>query len=47
MNIFGYAERYLKNENILKRYTADLLFRYVQLQLNELSEKIGKHDSFN
>ena len=44
MNLFGYAERYLKGENILKRYTADLLFRYVQLQLNELSEKLGKHD---
>ena len=44
MNLYGYAERYLKNENILKRYSADLLFRYVQIQLNELSEKLGKHD---
>ena len=36
----------MKNENILDRYTADLLFRYIQLQLNELSEKLTNFDSF-
>ena len=36
----------MKKENVLNRYSADLLFRYIQLQLNELSEKLTNLDSF-
>ena len=36
----------MKSENILDRYSADLLFRYIQLQLNELSEKLTNLDSY-
>ena len=36
----------MKKENVLDRYSADLLFRYIQLQLNELSEKLTNLDSY-
>jgi hypothetical protein len=29
INLYGFAEKYLNNENILRRYQVDLLFRYV------------------
>ena len=36
----------MKKESVLDRYSADLLFRYIQLQLNELSEKLTNLDSY-
>jgi hypothetical protein len=32
----------LKGENVMSLYTPDLLFRYLQLQVNELGEKVSK-----
>ncbi len=46
MNIFGYAEWYLKYEDLMKRYQADLIIKYLQLQINELSEKVNKQEVF-
>jgi hypothetical protein len=46
MNLYGFAEKYLKSENLLDKYTADLLFRYLQLQVNEMGDKYSKQDTF-
>jgi seryl-tRNA synthetase len=32
----------LKGENVMSFYTPELLFRYLQLQINELGEKVSK-----
>jgi len=32
----------LREENVISLYTPELLFRYLQLQVNELGEKVSK-----
>ena len=36
----------MQKEKVMENYTPELLFRYIQLQINELSEKVTNIEAF-
>ncbi|CDW83971.1 UNKNOWN [Stylonychia lemnae] len=42
MNLYGFSKQFLDQQKVLQEYTADKVFRYHQLQINEVCDYIKK-----